>query len=214
MLTFLTILRYLVWAALIFFDVRSIVKTIRTRARAKKSGLIKTYIYPAVLIVMLCCCTILATIAFTSFNQAAQAKKSSTEWEQLRSVENEDYYLDYYNELLAKNGGTQITDFGKYTEFQIKTYSNRARSFTDASIWTLYLIVMLLVFGLEKVFYITEAGCVTQILKEPEEIIAQRRDDKIDLYFKSVTDREKPLISFKATPKNLADLGRFIEWDD
>lgn len=74
--------------------------------------------------------------------------------------------------------------------------------------------VYLLFKGFSGLYYITGRGVLRKGMPKPEEITAKQLDGKINIYLKSDEIRTKP---FKAAPKNLKRLERFIEkeeWQD
>lgn len=209
-----TIIRVICWAFTCFWIIRTVIDTVRTYLRAKRDGIIKICINPRAALIVLIAFGIMLTGIYIAFGKASDAQKSKEQWEQMRDTEYSEYYMEYYNEQFAKSSGTRITDFGKFVEQQIRAYSSRSYLFTYTGAASAVMALFLLLSGFEKVFYITENGCISRLLKEPEALTAECYGGKIKFYFKSVPDRAKPLISFKATAENLAALGGFIEKEE
>lgn len=156
-----------------FCAVSIIVGIVRTFLRAKRNVIIKVCINPRIILIVLIAVGLMSIGICTAFGKASQANESKTQWEQMRNTEYSEYYKDYYNKEIAKSNGVQITDFGKFVEQQIKEYSNRADLFVYTGTASVVMTLFLLLMCLEKIFYITENGCISGLLKEPEKLIAE-----------------------------------------
>ena len=197
-----------------FLTIMGIVRIINTFIRGKRAGIIKVCIKPVAVIISSVPVCVMAILIGIEFSTASEARKDISEWEQLKGTEYSEYYTEYYNDFLYRHSGTEITDFDKFVGEQIGILQSRADHYTYGGVMLLLLMLLMLTSVFDKIFYLTESGIFTRLLKQPEEFFIKRREDMLDVYFKAPSDRTKPLISFKSTPGNLAKLGRFIEWEE
>lgn len=214
MIIVLAVLQILAGAAIVFFIIKGIVDLIRTFVRAKSSGIIKACIKPLALIIPAASTCLMTAVIIWNFSYASKARETMAEWQQLKGTENVEYYTEYYNDILSRRGGTEITDFDKFVDEQIGICQGDVDRYTYVGIFLAGFTLMMLTTVLDRIFYLTGDGIYTRILKKPEEFYVKRRDGKLDVYFKLPQTDPKPLISFRSTPDNLAKLGRFIEWDE
>lgn len=197
-----------------FWIVRGIYVIVKTYLRARSNGIIKACIHPRVILITLIGAALMSVGIFTAFGKAAEANKNKAEWEQFRNTEYSEEFIEYYNENIADRTGVEIKDFGKFVLRQVGRYENRANLYMYTGAVSVVMTLLLLLYSLEKVFYITENGCVVSMLKEPEKLTAECKGGKINFYLESARERDKPLISFKAAAENLAVLGGFIEREE
>lgn len=211
-MVFVEILRIICWTVVVFSIIRESVMIVRTFIRARRDGILKVCINPVGAVVSIVTVGLLVGVMCVFFSQASLARNSMEEWKQLRGTEYAEYYKDYYNEMYYENGATQITDFDKYVEQQISAFK---RDFNNNA----YIGITMAILALDaflitlssKVFYITQTGCISRLLKKPEEIIGEYTRGRIRLYLKEDPKENNLLISFKATAENLMLLGKFIE---
>lgn len=199
---------------LCFWVIRTIIDSVRTYSRAKRNGIIKVCINPKVIIIFLAVLCFLLIGICIAFGKAADMREIKEQWEQMRGTEYSEYYKDYYNDELAKYSGTEIKDFDRFVEQQIRAYANDEDIFIHTGTTVVVMLLYLLMIIFDRIFYITQNGCIDRLLKEPEELVAECYGGKIKFYFKSVKNREKPIISFKATAENISLFGGFIEKDE
>lgn len=205
------IIRMICIAIACFWFIRLIIDIVSTYSRAKRNVIIKACINPRAALIVLIAVGLMSIGICVAFGKASDANENKGQWEQLRNTEYSEYYKEYYNEQIAGKSGIEITDFNKFVEQQIGRYSGIADIYIYTGTVCLVMTLFLLLESFNRVFYITENGCISYLLKEPEKLIAECYGGKINFYFEAVQERKKPLISFKATAENLAVLGRFIE---
>ena len=92
------------------------------------------------------------------------------------------------------------------------TYYAAAYKCTGA--FAVVLCIYLLFCCFSRIGYITERGVIYRGMIKPEEITAGLRDGRIAVYYAAIPDSEKPLMTLKATPKNLKKLERFIRKEE
>lgn len=212
------ILQVIVWGAFLFCIGRNIVRIPLTAARGKKFGILKAYINPRAIIVMVISLGIMSVFICFAAGRAAEANGGIAEWEQLKGTEYTDYYTEYYNELLAGGSGVVITDFDKFVDEQTAVLRERSDSYVLVVVWLSLMALMLVTDFIGRVFYFTESGCIGRGMKKPEEIFIKRNGGRLDVYFELARgvdpEKRKPFVSLKSTPDNLAKLGGFIEWEE
>lgn len=207
---FYIILRLIYWIVIVFSIIRGSVVLVRTFIRARNEGIIKACINPISAAISIFILGLLLAVMCYCFNQAALARSSAEEWKQLRGTEYADWYMDYYNEHFS-NGATQITDFNKYVEQQVHSFSAHADRSTYSGALMAVLALDSFIIGLARIFYITPSGCVSTVMKKTGEVTGSIIRGRIRLYLKESSDCTTLLASFKFTAENMALLGRFIE---
>lgn len=210
---FYIILRLIYWIVIVFSIIRGSVVLVRTFMRARNEGIIKALINPISAAISIFILGLLLAVMCYCFNQAASARSSAEEWKQLKGTEYADWYMDYYNEHYS-NGATQITDFNKYVEQQVNYFSVHSDRNTYYGALMAVLALDALLVGLARIFYLTQIGCVSTVMKKTGEVTGSIFRGKIRLFLKESPDCTTLLASFKLTAENMALLGRFIERED
>lgn len=184
------------YAVISVFVLIEAVSRMRTYLQAKKYGILKAHVPTNALVITLCIVGILFIALLALIVEGEKAKQ----------------------ELLAL--GIQYSSYSElYSNPDIQgKYLLEAAKKVRQSVYLppaiLISIAYYVLVVLKRTLYITEAGLFARKLDAPVEISALRRGNKIDIYLKADTAHFKTLFSLDSTSKNLATLGRFIEWDD
>lgn len=173
------------------------VSRIRTYLQAKKYGILKAHI-PANSLVITICIVALLFIAFLAMIVQGNSAK-----QELAAL---GIQYDSYAELYS------IPDIHSNDHLYSTVKKVRELAFFPPAIWI--TIIYYILVGFKRTLYITEAGLFARKIDTPIEISALRRGDMIDIYLKEDTAHFKTLFSLNSSPKNLAALGKFIDWND
>lgn len=124
-------------------------------------------------------------------------------------------FSDYLGFLIGEYEGTDWLDS---IDILTQDSAYNAAAFKFAGALSVVLAVYLLFSCFNGLYYITERGVLRKGMIKPEEVTAELGDGKIKIYYNSAANREKPLKAYKATPKNLKALERFVQkennWQD
>lgn len=187
----------------LILSLQNIIHAVRAFVIGRKANILKVWVTPAV-IIQAVLCAFWIVIAVNRFSVAADYRSKAAMYEQIASIDGSDryqnvaVYSDVQNRLLEQ--------VGKLRE--------SADIMTTAAWYMLMLGIFEFTLIFNMIWYFTEDGVVLGKLKFPEPITAEYRNGKIDVYYKAQLANNKKIKSFKATPKNIAVFGRFIEWEN
>ncbi|MDE7194404.1 MAG: hypothetical protein K2O14_10580 [Oscillospiraceae bacterium] len=148
--------------------------------------------------------------AVFGFSRADYHKQNTEEWKSVMGIyfyRNIDAYSERYPEEV-------IDDPVKYTMEQTSYAGYWWGAHTAAGAVSVAMGVFFLISGFGGLYFITERGVLRKGMINPEEITAELRGDRINIYLTLDEIRTKPFKVFKATQKNLKRLERFIEKED
>ena len=172
------------------------VSRLRTYLKAKEYGILKAHVPTNSLVVTLCIVGILIIALLAIMVEGNNAKKELSAW---------GIQYNSYSDLYAH------PDINSDHLLKMAKRVRRLAYFPPGICIT---IVYYILVGLRRTLYITEAGLFARKLDAPVEISALRRGEMIDIYLKEDTAHFKVLFNLNSNPKNLAALGRFIEWKE
>lgn len=174
--------------------------------RAVKPGIVKVYLSrrAAAALIGAAVSVGCAVFAFYSFSVCAKAALTESDSEYIRF---------FFDEIFADIGDIDIGVRGLSELMYILSFDKEyiAAQYSSAGALSVVLGVYLLFKGFSGLYYITGRGVLHKGMPKPEEITAKQLDGKINIYLKSDEIRTKPFKVFKAAPKNLKRLERFIE---
>ncbi len=214
MTSVISVIAVFCWIFLMFSIVKAVVKTIRTFIASRRMGIIKACIQrvgAAVSIVSTCMMVILLCYFC---GKVSEARNNASVWEQVKVSEYPEQYMDYLSSILSSSTGTEIIDFDKFADEQISIYQNQVYNYTHICMVVLITAILMFTTFFEKIFYLTESGLLSVVLKEPEEFVVRSGNGKLGVYFRTGPNSSRYLVEFRETPDNLAKLGRFIEWEE
>lgn len=210
----ISVIAVICWIVLLFSIVKAIIKTIRTFTASRRMGIIKACIQPVGAIVSVVSTCAMVILLCYMCGRVSEAQNNASEWAQIKAAEYPEQYVEHFSSILSSSIGTEITDFDKFADEQISIYKTQAYYYTSICIVVLITAVLMFTSFFEKIFYLTECGLLSAVLKEPEEFVVRRGNKKLGVYFKSGPNSSRYLVEFRETPDNLAKLGRFIEWEE
>lgn len=189
-------------------SVFGIYKAIRTRVVAGKAGIAKVCVTWYTLIIHLAVC---ALFTYFGINRMSEAQKYFSLADKAeRVIDRLDNIVgDTFQQVSEKTPSESSAD--------IRERIAKYRKIGDANktYATILLIIAVsdLVSAASAIWYITDEGIMLSSFKVPEPFNAALNGDKIEVNFAAKLRNIDKCITFKATPKNLAAFGKFINWE-
>lgn len=204
----MSIITWTCLAVMVFTSVMALIKAVRSRIAAGKAGIIKVCVPPAALIVQLLCAALLVFFGIGRLSEAQDYLRAADEAEMI--MDRADGIIgDTFQRVSEKTPSERSAEIRKkiasYRQFGEANKTYAAVLFTIAAT-NLVLIS-------STVWYITEEGILMPRFKVPEPFCAKQNGGKIEIHYMAQFKNETKVISFKATPKNLAVFGRFMKWE-
>lgn len=199
----------------------NIVRGVRMFATAKRARILK--ICPTSgIIVMAVLFVGLMILGFNRLSAANEQLRKARMYENVLSAVNPDRFDEYQDATIkASPEKSEAVKPLSYTDniVTIKKNIDILRQNHDTYLFFAVYAFIFAFFELTSVpsalLIFTEAGLLIHSFKFPEPIVAELNGGMININYKAVQLANfKKIKSFKATPKNMAVFGRFIEWDD
>lgn len=196
------IMVYVTLGVMLFGVIRFMVKAIR--ARTVKVWLGRRSIAAAVGLALSVICAVF------SFSGADFYKQNTQKWESMMGI----HFYEYIDLYSAEYPEEYMDDPVKYTMEQTAYSGYWWGEHTVAGAISVALGVFFLISGFGGLYFITERGLLRKGMLNPEEITAELRGGRINIYLLPDGTRTKPFKIFKDNRINRAALERFIEKED
>ena len=150
--------------------------------------------------------------AGAGFHNASSLYKGAAKAEALVGTE----FVEYYAQQQEQKSGITITDPETYYLNSIEYSKKSAAIYLNTAIFMLLLGIDGIVRIIGGFNVITENGFRSVRTNDPIPIFAEhdRSNNQIIIKINDLTGKVQKLITFKATPQNLASLGQFIEYEE
>lgn len=184
--------------------VKNIVRAVRALVIAKRSVILKVMIN---WLVIADAALFVACIIFSvkSFSDAAAYRAEAGMYEEILGIGGITGGLDGYQHV------SSLFDSRAEIEEAVRDLYYDAELMNTVASYALVIGIFQITLGWSSIVFITEKGMVMGSMQLPEPIIAIYEDGRIGLYVKAQLANGRRITSFKATPKNIAVFGRFIE---
>lgn len=196
-------------------SVMGIYKTIRTRAIAKKAGILKTRVVVGTLIIHLAVAALAMYVGINRMNEAQKYLSLVNKYEGI--IDSLDSIVDVIGDDFQQVSlqASEKTPAEKLEEIKQKLarYKEAGKANRIYATFMCIMAISELVSAVEAFWYITEEGIMLPSFKVPEPFNAKLNGDKIEISFEAKFKNADKIITFKATPENLAVFGRFISWE-
>lgn len=146
------------------------------------------------------------------FNRADECRKGAAYAESMIGTD----YVEYYVKQKEEEKGIVILDPEKYYFENIEYTKNMAFNYTWMAIGGIVWGIDGLLTIIGSIVVITKQGLRNISLKDTIPIFAEydRPNNKIIVKANDLNGKTEELLTFNATPKNLASLGQFIVWEE
>lgn len=199
---------YVFLALILGMSLINIFRSVRAFVVSRKARIVKVMIGPAVIINSVFC-VVFVLIAINRFSAAEGFRNKARTYEQILGIGSSvTGGSDGYQHVSASANEARAK-----VEQAIKTLNKNADIMDTLAWYSLAISIFDFTAGFGTLWYFTEMGLITSRFKFPEPITAVCKNGRIEIYFKARLANSRKLTSVKATPKNLAVYGRFIEWD-
>lgn len=193
---------YAVLAYILFSGIAFLVKAVKAR-------IVKVWAGGRVIAAALGLAAAVAN-AVIGFSSAAYYENNAREWERMMGARFEEYmdnWLEIYSDIEVEDPARYVVEQAALSGY----YEGEQSSIATISVMLGIFFLFSCLGGLR---FITERGIFYKGMLKPEEITAELRDGKINIYLASDKKRITPVKALRASPDNLAALGRFIEWEE
>ncbi|MDE6731474.1 MAG: hypothetical protein K2J77_01175 [Oscillospiraceae bacterium] len=204
----MSIITWIGLAVVAFSLVMVLIQVVRSRVVAGKAGIIKVCVPPSALAVQLICAGLFAFFGVGRPSAAREYFDAADKAEMLINAV-DGVIDDDFQQVSDKSPSESIADIRK--KIANCRQAGEANKTFAASLFILAAGNLILI--LSTVWYITEEGILMPRFKVPEPFCAKQNGNKIELHYLAQFKNATKVISFKATPKNLAVFGRFMVWE-
>ncbi len=206
-----------VLTVLLILLIRSLYRHIKYIVRAHRFGILKTCINTRLLLIDIGLFSIMIVLWCVFYSQTSTPRESIKVWTEVQSKLTipgfEEEFASRYNEKYAAKTGSAVTDVNRLCQTKLAANYELLDEYNFALTFAGLIMAECFVCVISVFYFITESGAYAMGAAEPSEITAQRSGDKLHVYIKDAPDKTKPHIILRLTPKNLAAVGRFIEYD-
>ncbi|MDE6726866.1 MAG: hypothetical protein K2J80_02870 [Oscillospiraceae bacterium] len=189
----------------------SIVRTVRMFAMAKRARILKVCVSPHIIITLGLFAGLL-TMGIIRLSEANEQLRQAEAYE--RMLASNPASDGFQHAAIKTNAPLSAADVQQITE-NIKILNENYDALMYWVRGSFAFAIFELAYTPGSLLIFTEEGVLQHGLNFPEPIAAEINGDKINVSYKTgKLANFKRIGSFKATPKNMAVFGRFIEWED
>lgn len=189
-------------------SVLGIYHAVRARVIAGKAGILKVCVTWSTLIIHLAIAALFTYFGINRMNEAQKylsvVKKYEGTIDSLDKI-----FGDGFQQVSEKSPAESLDEIKR----KIAAYKNLGEANKTYATVLFIWAVSDLVSAASAIWYITEEGVLLSSFKCPEPFNAALNGNKIEINLAAKLKNATKVITFKATPENLAVFGRFISWE-
>lgn len=185
-----------------------IIRAVCARVIAGKAGILKVCVTWSTLIIHLAVCALFIYFGITRVNEAQKHLRTADKYEAIID-RLDDIIGDGFQQVAEKTPAESSEEIRR----KISAYRELGEANKTYAIVLFIIAVSDLVSAVSAIWYITEEGVLLSNFKCPEPFNAALNGNKIEINLAAKLKNANKVITFKATPENLAVFGRFMVWE-